>query len=97
MKRTLLLLRWYAGAASVMLTLSLFASAGCSGSVGSDGAGEVAGKYGLSRSDLIALKKANKNPEAFKKAVLKQKIEKLKAQGVVIDTTTPGKTAKSGR
>ena len=60
-------------------------------------AGNVAGKYGLERSEFIAIKKANKDPRDFKKALLKQKIEKLQEQGVVVETTTSGKTTKKPR
>jgi len=94
MKRTAVLPRWYASAGSVLLTLNLLITPGCSGSgdEGSDGAGRIAAKYGLDRSEFIVLKKANKKPKDFEKALLKRKIEKLKEEGVVVQTTTPGKT-----
>jgi len=96
MERTVGLRCRCSGAGSAVLTLSLFLLVGCSGGSG-DGSGKVAGKYGLDRSELIALKKANKNPKDFKKALLQQRIEKLQEEGVVGESTTPGKKAKKAR
>ena len=79
-KRTVVLLRPYAGAGSVLLSLSLFLLAGCSGSSSSgDGGEQVAGRFRLNKSEIIALKKANKNkPKDFKNALLKQKLQSCK-------------------
>jgi hypothetical protein len=95
MERTVVLLRWYAGGALVILTLSLFSLAGCADSSG-DG-GKAAGKYGLDQSELIMLKKANKNLKDFKKALLQQKIEKLQEEGVIGESATSGKKTKKAR
>jgi hypothetical protein len=84
MKRTLLLLRWWACAGAMILTVSLFLFAGCSGSgyEGSGEGGKVAASYGLDRSEFIAIKKANKNHHDFKQALRKQKLEKLKKESM---------------
>jgi hypothetical protein len=99
MKRTVVSLRGYAGAGSVLLTLSLLVTGGCSGSgdEANDGAGSAAARYGLDRSEFIALKKANKNPKNFRRAILEKRIEKLKEEGVNEETTTSRKTTKQTR
>jgi len=96
MKQIDTLLRCYAGAASVLLTLSLFFLAGCSG--GSDGGGaKGGGKYGLDQSEYIALKKANRDPKDFNKALLKRRMEDLQEKGVVVETATSRKPTKKPR
>jgi hypothetical protein len=99
MKRGTMLLHWSAGAGSLILTLSLLFAGGCSSSRdgGGDDAANAVGRYGLKRSELIAIKKANRNPKDFKKALLKQKMEKLQEEDVVVETTISEKTAKKPR
>ena len=94
MKRTVVLFRPYAGAGSLLLVLSVLYLAGCSGG---DAVGNAAEKYGLEKSEFIALKKASKGHSDFKKAILKQRIEKFKEQGVVVETTPSGKKTNKPR
>jgi hypothetical protein len=99
MKRTVASSHWYAGASSTFLTLALFITGGCSdsGNAVGDGTNKYALEYGLSKAEHRALKKANKNPNSLKKALLEKKLEKLRADGVVVETTTSSKAAKKPR
>ena len=65
MKRTVVLLRPYAGAGSLLLMLSLFFLAGCSGG---ERGGRVAARYGLEKSEFIALKKASQEPQGLQES-----------------------------
>jgi hypothetical protein len=94
MKRTAVVLRPYAGAGSALLMVSLLLLAGCSGG---DAGGQVAGKYGLERSEFIALKKASTDHRDLKNAQMKRKIEKWQEQGVVGVTAPAGKKMKKNR
>jgi hypothetical protein len=89
----------YTFAVSVVLSLFLFVLAGCSDSdLDQDGQGgeKVNATNGLMRSELIALKKANKNPVDRQKALLNHEIERLQAKGVILETkTSAGKTKKN--
>jgi hypothetical protein len=79
---------------SLLLLLALIFLAGCSGE---NASARATGSHGLERSEFIALKKAAKNSAEFKDALLKKKIEKLQEKGVVVETTTSGKTRKRDR
>ncbi len=98
-KRTVVPPHCRARAGSVLLTLSLFVIAACSGTgdPGGDGMEKYAIEYGLKKSELRALKKANKNPNNFKKALDEKKIEKLRAEGVVVETSNSSKSTKKAR
>lgn len=99
LKRTILPPRCRAQACSVLLTLSLVVVAACSGTGGPDG--DVKDKYnmeyGLKKSELRALKKANKSHDNFNKVLLEKKLEKLKSEGVTVETKTSQKTANRPR
>ena len=83
MKRGAMLLHWSASASSVILTLSLFVTGGCSSSEGGGGddAANAVGRYGLKRSEFIALKKANKNPNDLKQAAYETENGKVERRG----------------
>jgi hypothetical protein len=99
MKRTVVLLRRYGGAdAALLLMLSLSLLSGCSnGGDGGDAGKEAIGIHGLEASEYVALKKANKGTGNFKKALLKERLEKLKEQGAVVETTPSGQRTNRPR
>jgi hypothetical protein len=81
----------------VALTLLFFVVAGCSEDLAGAKGKKVTGKYGLDRSEYTALRKAKKNPEDFKKALVQKQIEELKEQGIDVKTTPTGKVPKRVR
>ncbi len=95
MKRAAVSMSLTACAATVLLSLTLLMSAGCSNErTGGDGTAEPAANLELDRSEIHALKKAHKNRKEFDKAALEKRLEKLKALGVTFKTTTSPKTTK---
>jgi hypothetical protein len=89
MRRIGVLLRPYAIAGLALSMLSPFFLTGCSES--SDARGNVAGQYGLERSEFIALKKSGMTESELKDALTKKKVDELKEKGIT------GKVLPSGR
>jgi hypothetical protein len=67
---------------------------GCFGGEGDEKRGSVAEKYQRDSPEYRALRDANPNPKNFKKALRKREIEELKAEGVVVKSTTSRKVSK---
>jgi hypothetical protein len=98
MKQNSGLIRPFLALASLALVVALFACEGCSG--GGDAstlATRTVGKSGLEPSEYIALKKANKGTSNFQNALQDKRLEKLQAQGVVVEKTGSGKSSKKPR
>jgi hypothetical protein len=95
-KQTFLLHPRFAGAGPALLSLSLSFLAGCSGGEASlaESNERFVEKYGVERSEYVALKKANPKKKDLEKALLKQELERLKAEGVVVKSTAPAKRHK---
>jgi hypothetical protein len=81
----------------MLLVLAISITGGCTG--GGDAAGDhaevLAKRYGLERSEYIALKKANRDPKKFAQAIQERRIKDMKEQGVVVKTLrSPNKTTR---
>jgi hypothetical protein len=95
MKGTCVLQRRGFFTAAVILSSAVLVGCAGSGDAGGDGIDMAAKQYGLERAEYIALRKANRDPKKFEKAIQERKIEDLKEKGVVVKApTSPNKTTR---
>jgi hypothetical protein len=94
MKRSVVLLRLYAGVGSLLLTLALCLLAGCSDSERSE---KVVNKLSFDQSEILALKNAGAGRKDLEQAIMKKKIEQMQERGVTVNITPPGKKTRKPR